>query len=442
MECSTCKNVNDDNSRFCKECGSKLTAAATSPTPEEKAPEVPPPPTLAPEEIEKRRLRAAELLPRALAFSEKGALAEAIATAEEATGLNPASTAAHTLLANLYEKVGQRERAIAAMKKVVALAPDDATEKARLEALQRETARRAAAPPEPSRDEKPRSPIAYWLPRVGASLAGALVLGVGISAVMRPDEQPAKKTLPRLSVGVQNPGAAYASAPTGVRQPTFVPAPIGAAVDPFSSKGFAPRPDPRQAESPLRRARRELPAPSSRRRSLPRPDIDSSSAPTAAPVPPVSVSIPAQPIAGSERISVGPPEKSERKSAAPPPEEYIKIETHPASSAPERTPERSNPEKSEGGDPVQQARALQGAGRYRDAVTEYQQALATSRASGELHQNLALCYQRLGEPGAARDAYARAIDAYRVQLARGGDRESVQRGIASCQAALEVLGAS
>ncbi len=439
MECSTCKNVNDDNSRFCKECGSKLTAAPPT-TPEEKAPETP---TLAPEEIEKRRLRAAELLPRALAFSEKGALAEAIATAEEAAGLNPASTAAHTLLANLYEKVGQRERAIAAMKKVVALAPDDAAEKARLEALQRDTARRAAAPPEPSRDEKPRSPIAYWLPRVGASLAGALVLGVGISAVMRPDEQPVKKTPPRLSVGVQNPGAAYAGAPStpsGIERQAFVPAPIGAAVDPFSSKGFAPRPDPRQAESPLRRARRELPAPSSRRRSLPRPDTDSSSAPTAAPVPPVSVSIPAQPVGQPERIPVGPPEKSERRTA-PPPEEYIKIETHPASSAPERTPERSNPEKSEGGDPVQQARALQGAGRYRDAVTEYQQALATSKAPGELHQNLALCYQRLGEPGAARSAYARAIDAYRVQLARGGDRESVQRGIASCQAALEVLGA-
>jgi tetratricopeptide (TPR) repeat protein len=436
MECSTCKSVNDAGNRFCKECGSKIGAA---PTPVEKAPEAPPTPTLAPEEIEKRRLRAAELLPRAMAFSEKGALAEAIATAEEAAGLNSGSIAAHTLLANLYEKVGQRERAIAAMKKVVALAPDDAAEKARLEALQREAARRAAAPTEPDDSEAPRSPLSYWLPRAGAALAGALVLGVGISLVTRPEE-PTKKTLPRLAVGVQNPGAAYASAPsapTGVRPQVFVPAPEGAAVDPFASKGFAPRPDPRQAESPLRRARRELPAPSPRRR-LPRPDTDSSpSAPAL--VPPVSVSVPAQPVGESERIPVAPPERSERKSA-PPPEEYIRIETHPASSAPEK---KSEPEKkeSDSGDPVQQARAFQGAGRYRDAVAEYRQALAVRSASGELHQNLALCYQRLGEPSAARDAYARAIDAYRRQLARGDDTESVQRGIASCQAALEVLGA-
>ncbi len=449
MECQTCKSVNDASSRFCKECGSKLTAAAAPPSATEetvaraKAPEMPP---VSPEVAEKRKARVAELLPRAFAFAEKGAMAEAIATAEEAAGLVPTSTAAHALLANLYEKSGQMARAVESMKKVVALTPDGTEEKERLDSLQREAARRAAAPPEKDEEDKSSSPVAYWVPRIGAALAGALVVGIGLSLLMRPTEPlPTNKrrNTPTMAVG-ERPGTAFASV-SPVQEPVvqhqvFIPAPSGTDVDPFSSKGFAPTPAPRQRESSSSSLRRL-----SRQPTLPSPDREQEQAPPL--VPPV---IPALPVPSgngaalggiqaappAERIPVGPPATRQEKAAD---EGFIRIESHPANSGNNSEKSEKTPDKPEVGDPAQQARAFQGAGRYRDAVGRYQVALAASEAPAELHQNLGLCYQRLGEVGAARDAYSRAIDAYQAQVQRGREIESARRGIASCQAALEIL---
>ncbi|MGC4046853.1 MAG: tetratricopeptide repeat protein [Armatimonas sp.] len=196
---------------------------------------------------EKRKARVAELLPRAFAFAEKGAVAEAIATAEEAAGLVPTSIAAHTLLANLYEKSGQMTRAIESMKKVVALTPDGIEEKTRLNDLQREATRRAVSLPEKD-DEMPTSPIAYWVPRIGAALAGALVVGIGLSLLMRPNEpqtlKPRRGGTPAMIVGDQSLGTAFASTPFN-KEPTvprqvFIPAPVGAEVDPFVEQGICP----------------------------------------------------------------------------------------------------------------------------------------------------------------------------------------------------------
>jgi tetratricopeptide (TPR) repeat protein len=88
------------------------------------------------------------------------------------------------------------------------------------------------------------------------------------------------------------------------------------------------------------------------------------------------------------------------------------------------------------------AQSLQAAGRYREAIGAYQQALPASSgvSAGDAYQGIALSQQRLGNDGAARGAYRQAIAAYEAQVAAGRDAGAAQRGIASCRAALEVLG--
>jgi tetratricopeptide (TPR) repeat protein len=407
-----------------------------------------PQPPLSPEDEAERRERAEALLVRARAFAAKGGHLEAISTVEEAAGISPGWPTLHSELADLYESIGSFDKAIAAQKRAVALTPDCADSRERLEVLQRSASR--IAEPSHEAEEPPVTSVRYWAPRLGAALAGALVLGSGFSLLSRPAEPdgPGKKSPPGMSVAERLPGNAPGSpalAGPSARQ-TFVPLPPTAAVDPFVSKGYAtPAPTPRrtrqQSDNDVETIRRP------RRRSLPRPEPET---PPAAPVPPISVSVPASP---TRSVGGGAPlgglqqtPPSERISAGPPPERparresedngYIKIESHPASENEKSPPERS---ESESGDPAQAARALQGAGRYRDAVVGYREAIAQGGAAGELHQNLALCYQRIGDLGAARDAYAHAIDAYTVQLRREGDSESARRGIASCRAALEVL---
>lgn len=429
MNCQACQSENPTDSKFCRECGGKLGEPI-------------PPPAPSAEEQERRKKRVAELLPRAFAFSEKGAIAEAIATAEEAAGLLSGSSAAHALLASLYERAGQSEKAIAALRKVAELNPDAPLDEERMARLRR--ARAASAPGKSSESEE-RSPVKFWAPRLGAALAFFTVLYGGISVLRMPQDR--VKTPNKLVVSEQRPGtvntAAQLAAPV---RPTFVPPPAGSAPDPFVSRsGWRPETPAtgRSSEAPRRRGLEDRdPEPSSsRRRSLPRPDSPSS----AAAVPPVNVVLPAnrsEEPPSSERISAAPPSAPAKKSSGDGDNGYIdiKIDKHPASGG-ESSSGSGESKSKERGDPTTEAQALQNTGRYRDALRSWREVLASSGTRGEIYQNVGLCYQRLGERGAARDAYSRAIDVYQGQVRQGASADAALRGIDSCRAALEVLGA-
>jgi tetratricopeptide (TPR) repeat protein len=120
---------------------------------------------------------------------------------------------------------------------------------------------------------------------------------------------------------------------------------------------------------------------------------------------------------------------------------YIRINVGPPSAAAATSPGVAAADPPAATDPLQRAQALQAQGRYREAIAAYQAALGQAAASaGDIHQGIALAYQRLGEDGAARDAYRQAIGAYQAQVASGRNTGAAQRGLASCMAALEVLG--
>lgn len=467
MICPQCKTPNPIGSKFCRECGARLQTPEDALAVEEAARV----------ETERREERVAALLADGIALSERGKPYEALPLVEEAARLLPASTSAQALLASLYERTGQTKKAITAMEAVVALNPESEADRTKLEQLRRGV----HVGPVPVR---PAGALPAWAPIAIAGAVGAFVLGVGLSLVLSdPDRRPDGR---ENRVAVSTPGSYYAPVSPGAGS-ALLPGPAPTTVDvappPVRPDPFAPVPGepdpgasapapstPRATTGAARRAGREasastalaLPPPgegstkdaavppryryrpatgaSSARQSSPRslPALDGGSAtagerirvapPSAAagafPMPlappaPTAARIEERAPSGYIRIRVSPPRQQE--SPAPPsPAAPIEIET----------------------DPLSRAQSLQAAGRYREAATAYGQAAGSlsGAAAGEAYQAMALCQQRLGDDAAARAAYRQAIAAYEAQAASGREVSAARQGIASCRAALEVLG--
>jgi len=304
MTCKECKTTNPIGSKFCHECGAKL------PVPES---------ALAVEEAERaqaeRKAEAtARLLGDAFALSEQNKVAEAIALAEEAAQIAPDSTAAYSLLASLYERSGEQEKAIHAMERVVALNPQSAADAYKLQLLKRGVhilpKRDAAKPP-------PRSGFADWFPVAAASASATLVVVVGILALNR------NQQVPRVGVTEPSPSpTASAAAPAGpgalsaadlaaaagaaAREHT---PPVDARPDPFAAGGASansssPVATPSPAAPPVVASQQvaTLPSLSSLRNVPPRPAPDlgrtREDAPRpVAPAPVTVVAVPNQPSA-------------------------------------------------------------------------------------------------------------------------------------------------
>jgi hypothetical protein len=127
MICTKCKTRNPIGNKFCKECGTALPLEA-NPLVLEEANRV---------EQERKQEQVATLLTQAFALSEANQVEKALPLVQEAIALIPQSTAAHSLLATLYERLDEPEKAIQAMKRVVELNPESAADRAKLEMMQR-----------------------------------------------------------------------------------------------------------------------------------------------------------------------------------------------------------------------------------------------------------------------------------------------------------------
>lgn len=462
MNCPHCKARNPIGNKFCRECGQKL-PLDENPLAAEEAERV---------EAERSRERSAALLTEAFALSQQGKPAEALPLATEAAELLPESTSALTLCATLYERLGQNDKAIATMEKVVSLNPDSQVDADKLDRLRRgvHLLPRRASVPEATQPTERR-----WLPILIASGAGIIALGFGIASVVqlnRPAALPRKGTRPVVPIS-----------------PTPVPAALSGAYTPSSGLGplsapptvpQTPRPDPfapvNPLTSPVPQGRPGSSAGRANTPGLPNPrqvpvnpgGLGNGSAgvggtpplvlpgnPPAAPagsgtLPPLGgVQRNTDPILarppqgqGSGGIPAGPPQNNGQSSngqsqEATPPENpsFIRIRDHRSSSEPSRRASMGAPE-----DALLKAQTLQVSGKYREAITAYREALSTGAAVGEVQQGIALCYQRLGEKSAARTAYQQAIVAFEAQV-RGGSRvDQANRGLAACRAALNVLG--
>lgn len=432
MICASCKTHNPVGSKFCRECGTKLAAAANDTLQAEETARV---------EAERAREKAALLTADALMLAEKNEPDKAIPLAQEAAELAPDSTAPHALLATLYERTEQQQQAIEAQEQVVALNPDSAADKEKLDQLRRgvHVLPRTVGAAAPTLKR-----VAAWIPLAAAFGVATLVLAAGLSLVRRVDvaARPAPASSSAASPAAPFVPAAPAPAtPSASRKDPFAPLDNGVPAAPVTTPtAAAPTAATRPAAATLppllggdRAARTATVAPP--RRFTP-----------PAPARPASATN-RNNKGASQRIAVQPPPARGGNSETPAGGSYIRISVSPppppaslagaaTAAAPASAP--SPPDT----DPLTRAQSLQAAGRYREAIAAYRQALGTigGLAAGDAQQGVALCYQRAGDEAAAREAYREAITTYEAQIAGGRDIGAAQRGLASCRAALETLG--
>jgi tetratricopeptide (TPR) repeat protein len=480
MLCAHCKNRNPVGNKFCRECGAKLAVPQDVLAAEEAARA----------EVERTQERVARLLTDAHALAEQNKFEQAILLAEEAAERMPNSTSAHSLLARLYEQVGANAKAIAAIERVVALNPESEADRLTLDRLRNaETASpgvRLVSPSVTPAMSKPTAAQSMWLPVAAAGMVGAFVLGIGLSVVSNrnaetPEQRSRTKILNTAQTGpAENlAGASMASqgtaaVPGGTIAPGAkinLPPPSDASDDPFASQNPAPSATTQNAAaqatqasgnrptSSVASANSSLPIPSNLVRN--RPDSRPS---TLGPAPvkligvPTSANPPAAANSGGNsggfgqggRISVGNPSASASESTAqtqtssqPQGDGYISISVRPPQTAGASV--NSGARSASGLDtslgPLLRAQSQQSAGQYQEAIASYQMAVSNDpNVAGEAYQGIGLCYQRLGDTGSARAAYRNAIAGYERQSASGRGGSAAQRGIASCKAALEVLG--
>ncbi|MBB6052818.1 tetratricopeptide repeat protein [Armatimonas rosea] len=469
MNCPGCRARNPIGNKFCRECGQKIPLEENTLAQEEalKA------------EAERARERVAQLLTRAFTLSQQGKPAEALPLAEEAAELLPSSTSALTLCSTLYERLGKNDQAIAMMEKVVALNPESTVDVDKLDRLKRGVHLLPARPTIAAAEESDDDGRRRWLPIAFAVGAGALVLTLGGIALVKSQDKkdpaplavqevvatPTPALLPgarsTIAGGVAQGGAGPLSPPT-----------VEARSDPFAPIGRVPMgatPEPQR--NPMRASGPRAGRPEGGV-ALPNPREAFSREPqgqTVLGVPPVS--LPSAPggtgirnpqlpaLGGIQRnpdaIPAGPPTSPQgqgipagRPTGAEPPAEsggsggsYIRVREHQGGGGTGNTGgSGENQTSSRSGDPLLRAQTLQVAGRYREAITTYREALSAGAPAGDVQQGIALCHQRLGEKAPARSAYQQAITAFEAQVRAGRSIDLASRGIAACRAALDVLG--
>jgi tetratricopeptide (TPR) repeat protein len=467
MKCHKCQTENPADNKFCRECGMAIA-----------------PPDAAPsrEEVMRRQARVAELLTDALRLRDKGLYKEALPFAEEASRLMPESTRALAMLTSLYEHQGRWDRAILAMERLVALTPDSIADQEQLAELRRKAHQPVHLTVAKPLAEKERTPaLPSWLMMV---LAGGVAAVVFFSCLpLFVHHTPAPSSLATSSEATPSPIPVPSFDPVtplkeALSQPNEGP------VDPFVRQRQAATPAPVDTGNPdvtglpdpTARANRSQVARAPRNAPTPIPFL---SVPTMPVTPPNGAEDGNAPNSGANdntdndgadgngfgnggRLAVRPPSGGSINSAipaAPPPsgdngsQSYIYIKVHPApvshgkdepnNGAQDHSSSSNNAQSSADttgpatNQDMDRARYLQGSGHYAEAIRAYQNVLSGG-VRGDVYQGIAQSYQRMGDTESARASYKDAIHAYEQE--RPTQPRLAQQGIASCEAALVLLG--
>jgi tetratricopeptide (TPR) repeat protein len=373
--CPRCGKEGPDQAQFCGACGNRLTGDGAS-TASERA--------LSPEQ------RAQRLLEEAFALSEKGRLLAAIQTCQQAVAINPRSTSAHSLLGTLYERQGDRDRAIRAYEQVLALSPESTVERRRLNELMGVPTTRGTVP----------VPLRTARLAVGGGIAILLLAAFAIFLTTR-------------------------SGPTSAFPPAQPAA--GPAAEAQAEQAFTP-----QSQVTT------LPVPGQTGQTFALPTLPALPAPPAlaaapAPVQPVVVAQPAGPYVYPNAAVARTP--GEVQVGDPPPMSgavlYTGAPVVRGGPSPAGMMTVAAPEK---------ARDYYLQGDYRSAAQTYQVYLSQHPgAGGAPREELGWVYLQLGDREQAFQSYREARDSYQLDLTRGRNTEAARYGLRTCQSAIKAL---
>lgn len=378
MYCKHCGTAVEVSSKFCRECGQRIEDAPLGGTDRDE------------------RVKIGELIYTAHKCKELGSIDDAILACQGALALDEENAKAHALLGSLHQLKGDTAAAVREYERAVELDPTNAADRQQLEDLQNSQ----VSPPEVKDKFDRLSPYAPY----AASIAVTCVVLVVLLMLVRGQAgrvEVGRETSGRSQNVSQTPPAqpyGQAQYPPGEYQPQAPSAPPAGGTS-VPEKVIPPVPLPKAQESAANQARTS---------AVPPPGPKE---------PPVIV-----PVIEPSGTSSPPSSRSEPSGSA-----YISSRPAPPAAPPAPSV-----------DSEQRGLQLQRAGRYQDAISAYREALARTSDKGRLYQQIALCYQRLGEHDMAVDSYDRAIRSYREQSAAGRDQAEVERNIKACEAGIQV----
>lgn len=182
LTCTSCGGDNAVGSRFCQHCGAALNAQSGSPAESAgllgAAAEAAPARSLSTSEpqaavpangsgesdataqawAEADHRRSRKLLDKALVLSERGDVDGAILACKQAVTLEPTSSAAFSMLGLLWERAGEKSKAVEAYETALHLAPDSVLERESLQRLRgASTVERRLVAPSPATSKEPVS---------------------------------------------------------------------------------------------------------------------------------------------------------------------------------------------------------------------------------------------------------------------------------------------
>jgi Tfp pilus assembly protein PilF len=431
MYCVECGTKNPDDARYCKQCGRRMEPAEPRAAESAEAAAPPAPPAHALPDPEARYKELLALAFRHYDHAEYDAATLAIVGALD---LRPDSTDAHALLSTVYERQGERDKAIAEREKVLALNPASIADREKLEALRSGIAQVAPRRIMSSRRPEPT----FWDTPGGAAAAAGMVtlivVVVGYAVTLYRDR--AARPAPQI-----RPGSLAQWSPPGWNRPAAGPA--MASAGPISSG--QPQ-TPGTARGPAANQLPQAPgagsSPSAMVEPLPvrptSPPLAQDARPPDAGVRDGSFFEPGRD--GRPDPATAPPVGSGQ--SPPPNTGRIEIVVSPQGGAATTPPTNPNPggANMESRNHAALAYDLQLKGDYKRAAAAWERALegAGDDAPG-LHLKAALCYQGMRDAGGARRHYTEAINGYRSQIASGRNVEAATQAIRSCEAGLAAI---
>jgi tetratricopeptide (TPR) repeat protein len=406
--CAACHSDNLSTARFCATCGAMLPSHNVS-SPSSGAVML--------MADARRHLNAAEW--------EEAALAS-----EAVLAFDGSSAEAHNIIARARLKQGMRNAAIVHAERAAELEPDNV-------AYQADVAL--------ARGEGPGRNLA---PAIAASAAALLIfITLVVVAATRP-----RNSLPSQDdVGLAPPGSVSGvpraqgypqtlPSPTGSAQPKLPPAPSVTAGPPVQRSGPAgetasvPPASPGPPQGTVEVSGLE-PAPVDQAlKAFPGPEpTPAKPKPAASTTPPAStrreVGAPATQPGGT---AFGPGSNlTQGTTSAPPRQSPYVLNPPPVMSA------EPDPGTTAAASPPPQQHFIDR--NYPEAIRGYARIVQEDPDNGVAWQQLAAAYAQLGMRGEAAQAYRDAIAAYNRQVAAGGNADAAQRGIRTCERALQML---
>lgn len=421
VACKHCTTLNSLDSTFCKRCGTSL--------PEE--------------ELKEAIAKHDQMVAEGMNLFNEGRTDEAMQVAEAAVTSNPSAIQAHSLKGMCHERMGQVAEALECYERVVALNPDSALDKIKLNHLRNLLVARTQPDPKKNRRALIVSVAAGVLlfACVGA-LVAVLNHRSGSGAVAQAPisaDSPTVEPFPEVPTNSATAGAG--TTPPGAQTPPPVTNPE---VAPNSAPVQNPAADPRRTETGLPRPGvGQLPSPMEGNIAPFQPQVQitpvqqTPSRPSQDPDP--------TPTAPAANPGNPPGSSAEADNAEARENDPGLIDIRPSADSPRPNANPSAVGNAASGANGAQAliRAAQNqwqTGNIAGAAISYQRALQFGADPASTNQRLGMAFERLGRRSEAISAYQRAANALESRLnSGGGNRARTQATLDSVRQALKVL---